>query len=102
MPSPIFLSSTYSDLREHRISVLHVLQRMKGLIEAMEYFGSESDLPLDFCLSLVEQCGLYIGVFGMRYGSTDVSGVSFTQREYEMAFEKKRRSASTLSTKIAI
>jgi aryl carrier-like protein len=90
MSSPIFLSSTYSDLLEHRRAVLHVLQRMRTLIEAMEYFGSDSEIPLDVCLSAVERCDLYIGIFGMRYGFTDTSGVSLTQREYEKAFEKQK------------
>lgn len=90
MPSPIFLSSTYSDLLEHRRSVLYVLQRMRALIEAMEYFGSDSEVPLAVSLSAVERCDIYIGIFGMRYGSTDTNGVSITQREYERAHETRK------------
>lgn len=90
MSSSVFLGSTFSDLIEHRRAVLYVIQRMHGLIEAMEYFGSESDLPLKVCLDAVDRSDLYIGLFGMRYGSTDELGVSITEREYERALSGKK------------
>jgi hypothetical protein len=83
--SLVFLSSTFADLVDHRKAVLYVLQRMRSWVEAMEYFGSDTDVPLQVCLNAVDRSDLYIGVFGTRYGSTDGEGISITQREYERA-----------------
>ncbi|KFB67752.1 DUF4062 domain-containing protein [Candidatus Accumulibacter vicinus] len=91
MPETVFLSSTFADLQEHRKSVLYVLQRMKTLLEAMEYFGAEADAPMDVCLRAVDRADIYVLVVGMRYGSTDPQGTSITQREYERASESKKR-----------
>lgn len=91
MPESVFLSSTFADLQEHRKSVFHVLQRLKALLEAMEYFGADVGAPMDVCLRSVDRADIYVCVIGMRYGSTDPHGVSITQREYERAYDKKKR-----------
>lgn len=91
MSEIIFISSTFADLSEHRKSVIYVLRRMKSLVEAMEYFGADSDAPLDFCLNAVKRADIFVCIIGMRYGSTDQHGISITQREYEHAYANKKR-----------
>ena len=92
----VFLSSTYSDLREHRRQVLRMVDRFRhGGADwewfGMEAFGARDDLPIDACLKFVDECDLYVGLFGVRYGSRDEkSGLSMTEVEYRRAVTKKK------------
>ena len=83
---PIFVSSTYEDLKDYRVSVQQTLTRMETIVRGMEYFGSKPGSPLEECLKVVRRCKIYIGIFSMRYGSLDEkSGKSMTHLEYEEA-----------------
>lgn len=54
----------------------------------MEKFGARKSAPLDTCLEEVSKSDIFIGIIGFRYGSVDKkSNKSFTQLEYEKAFE---------------
>ncbi|MCX7840090.1 MAG: DUF4062 domain-containing protein, partial [Anaerolineae bacterium] len=87
----IFLSSTYQDLREHRKRVIEVIDRLRHSGADVEWFGMEAfgardDLPTDACIKFVDACDLYIGLFGVRYGSIDPkSGKSMTEVEYRLS-----------------
>lgn len=83
---PIFVSSTFEDLKDYRTAVQQTLHRMETIVRGMEYFGSKPGSPVDECLKAVRSCKIYIGIFSMRYGSIDdKSGKSMTQLEYEEA-----------------
>ncbi|MBX4272126.1 DUF4062 domain-containing protein [Clostridium estertheticum] len=83
---PVFVSSTFEDLKSYRTDVLKTLQRMETIVHGMEYFGSKPGSPVEECLKAVSECNIYIGIFAMRYGSIDEkSGKSMTQLEYEEA-----------------
>jgi len=85
---PIFLSSTYEDLQPHRKAVWDALEKLKVGVSGMELFGARSEEPLGTCRDEVSKCSVFIGILGMRYGSTDAeSGKSFVQCEYERALE---------------
>jgi hypothetical protein len=52
----------------------------------MEQFGSRPGSPVDECLKVIQSCRLYIGVFGMRYGTIpDGHDQSMTHIEYDEA-----------------
>jgi len=52
----------------------------------MEQFGSKPGSPVDECLKVVQSCRLYVGVFGMRYGTVpDGHDRSMTHIEYDEA-----------------
>ena len=55
----------------------------------MEYFGSKPGSPVDECLAVVRSCKVYIGIFGMRYGSVP-NGYdrSMTHMEYDEAQQR--------------
>jgi len=83
---PIFVSSTYEDLKDYRVSVQQTLTRLETIVRGMEYFGSKPGSPLEECLKAVRSCKIYIGIFSMRYGSLDEkSGKSMAHLEYEEA-----------------
>lgn len=83
---PVFVSSTFSDLRPYRNAVREALHRLEAVVRGMEYFGATPDTPKEECLRIVRGCQAYVGIFAMRYGSIDPeTGRSFTHLEYEEA-----------------
>jgi len=87
---PIFVSSTYTDMRTYRDCARSVLNRFNADIRGMENFGARTQKPLDTCLEEVKSSELFIGIIGMRYGSVDRNtGKSYVEREYEAAIKSK-------------
>jgi Domain of unknown function (DUF4062) len=83
---PIFVGSTFVDLQNYRAAVCDALHRLETIVRGMEYFGSKPGNPTEECLNVVRSSKVYIGIFGMRYGSIpDDRELSMTQLEYEEA-----------------
>lgn len=81
-----FLSSTYIDLADHRKIVSDALERMSLSVGRMEILGAKPQEPKDACLSLIDECDLFIGVYAHRYGFIPGDqGISITEMEYEYA-----------------
>jgi hypothetical protein len=83
----IFVSSPYSDLENYR-RVVESSLRMSGYdFVGMEHFGAQNNPPLEVCLNAVKQSDVFVGIMGMRYGSSPPSRVlSYTEREYNLAY----------------
>ena len=91
MKKAVFISSTFEDLRNHRSKIWDLLEKFDVDVRGMERFGARKEAPLITCLSEVEQCAIFVGILAFRLGSIDEdSGKSFTQREYERAYELNR------------
>jgi len=87
---PIFVGSTFEDLQEHRKKVREALNRLGTYVNGMEQFGATTESPLDTCLAEVRASRIYVGIFGMRYGSIPEGyEKSFTHLEYEEAQKLK-------------
>jgi len=88
----IYVSSTYSDLKEHRREVSLALRRLGHEDVAMEYYRAEDERPLKKCLKDVASCDVYIGIFAFRYGhipkKENSKGRSITELEYREALDK--------------
>jgi len=83
-PLNVFVSSTWLDLQPERQAVEVALQRLRELkFVGMEYFGSREEAPREASVREVDNCQLYIGVFGSRYGS------GITEAEYRRARERR-------------
>ncbi len=83
---PVFVGSTFSDLQPWRRSVRDALAQLEAIVRGMEQFGSKPGSPVDECLRVVSSCKVYIGVFGMRYGTVpDGHERSMTHLEYDEA-----------------
>lgn len=79
----IFLSSTQLDLGPCRKRIIKFLDVLRSEIVAMEFFGSDENKPVDYCLEQVRKADLFIGVYAARYGSIDSqSGKSMVELEY--------------------
>jgi hypothetical protein len=64
----IYLSSTFTDLRECRERVTRALGRLNHRVIAMENYVARDDRPVDACLKDVAACDVYVGLFAHRYG----------------------------------
>jgi hypothetical protein len=64
----IYISSTYSDLKELRKAIYDVLRKMGHDAIAMEDYVATDKRPLDKCLADVVRSDIYIGLFAWRYG----------------------------------
>ena len=91
LPEPrnrVFLSSTSADLREHRRAVIDQIVRLDLRFRGMEHFGADPERlhPAAKCREAVRESDVYVGIFGMRYGSCDPqTGVSMTETELQEA-----------------
>ena len=82
----VFVSSTYLDLREHRQAVMEQVIRRDMLFRGMEHFGADVERPSVRILEEVREADVYVGIFGVRYGSIDAaSGRSMTELEFNEA-----------------
>lgn len=84
----VFVSSTYSDLREERGRVSEALSKAGHVPEGMEIFPASSQKQLDFIKRVIDRCDYYVLILAGRYGSTIPTGESFTELEYQYALQK--------------
>ena len=89
----IYISSTYSDLKDVRKAVFDRLQKMQYHVIAMEYYVATDQRPLDKCLADIDKCNIYIGIFAWRYGyippaEYNPEEKSVTELEFRHAKEK--------------
>lgn len=74
----------------YRRAVRDALAQLETIVRGMEYFGSRPGSPIDECLQVVKSCQVYVGLFGMRYGSIpDGHSKSMTHLEYDQAQASK-------------
>lgn len=86
----IFISSTYEDLIDIRREVARHVTSLTGIPAAMEDFGAIDQNALEYIKSVIDLCDYYVLIVAGRYGSTDESGISYTEQEYDYAVEKKK------------
>jgi hypothetical protein len=85
----IYISSTYSDLKDHREAVYRALRRMRYDVIAMEDYVAADQRPLDKCLEDVAGCDLYVGIFARRYGYVPPDQEkSITELEFRQAVKE--------------
>lgn len=85
----VFVSSTYQDLIPERIEVIQALLELDCIPCGMEYFPAADETQWDFIKKLINESDYYIVIIAGKYGSVDEKGISYTQKEYEYAIEKK-------------
>ena len=83
----VFVSSTFRDLEGERQSVLNAVIELEHFPASMEAFPATTEPPWDLIRKVIAESDYYVLIVGGRYGSTDESGVSYTEREYHLAQE---------------
>jgi len=87
----VFVSSTFADLKNERQRVIQTLMEMDCIPSGMELFPAMDEEQLEFIKRIIDDCDYYLLIVGGRYGSTDLDGISFTEKEYEYAISKDIR-----------
>ena len=91
----IFISSVQSEFKDERKQLCDYIRQDALLGKFFEPFIFE-ELPAsnlsaqDAYLTEVQQCDIYIGLFGQLYGFEDSEGISPTEREYDLATKTKK------------
>src|SRR5688572_7617169 len=82
----VFISSTFSDLVEHREAVHTAIHQMKHHADDMIYWSADERTPTTASVENVKQSNLMILIVAHRYGSlAPGDGRSFTEVEYDAA-----------------
>jgi hypothetical protein len=84
----VFVSSTYSDLRDERRRVSEAVAKAGYVPEGMELFPASSKKQLEFIKRVIDRCDYYVVILGGRYGSLADDNVSYTEQEYRYALER--------------
>jgi len=82
---PVFVSSTYADLKEERQKVIRTVTEMDCIPAGMELFPAADEEQFQFIKRVIDDCDYYLLIIGGRYGSIDETGISYTEKEYEYA-----------------
>lgn len=86
----VFISSTFSDLKNERQSITNCLLMANCIPAGMEAFVASDDEQFNIIKKVIDLCDFYILVIGDRYGSiNEASGISYTEMEYDYALSKK-------------
>lgn len=87
----VFVSSTFKDLRPHRLAARDVIRRLDATDVSMENFGARETRARDESLRLVrEESDVFVGIYAYRYGTIPQGDErSITEQEYDEA--RRRR-----------
>jgi len=81
-----FLSSTYEDLREHRVKAAQAIERLGQQGVRMEVFGARPGDATEVVTDEIAQSDAFVGIYAHRYGFIPLgSSKSITQQEFEYA-----------------
>ena len=81
----VFISSTFSDLKEERRLVTEQILNLGHIPIGMELFHASDDDQWTYIRRRISESDYYIVIVAERYGSVDAEGVSFTEKEYRFA-----------------
>lgn len=86
----VFISSTYSDLKEERRKILDTLLMADCIPSGMEAFVATDNEQFEVIKKVIDLCDYYVLIIGKRYGSiSSVTGKSYTEMEYDYAKSKE-------------
>lgn len=83
----IFISSTFTDLKEERQGVQDVVLKMNHFPVGMELFSAANEDQWSMIEKIICNTDYYVLIIGYRYGSETEEGISYTQKEYTYAKE---------------
>lgn len=86
----VFISSTFSDLKEERAEIIQALLELDCIPAGMELFPATNGEAWELIKGVIDDSDYYCLVLAGRYGSTDATGTSFTEKEYDYALSLKK------------
>jgi Domain of unknown function (DUF4062) len=88
----VMVSSTFTDLKDHRAALIKAIESQELKAVVMEYDTAKADLDVvDSSLDMVRKASAYIGLISHKYGQIPIDprrnsdGVSITELEYKEA-----------------
>ena len=84
----VFISSTYTDLKDERERVTQAIMGLNCIPAGMELFPAVDEEQFNFIKKVIDDCDYYILIIGGRYGSVSQNGLSYTEMEFDYAMEK--------------
>lgn len=81
----VFISSTYTDLKEERMAVTQCLLDNDCIPVGMEQFPASGMAQIDYIKRILDDCDYYILILAGRYGSLDSDQIGFTEKEFDYA-----------------
>lgn len=85
----VFISSTFTDLKDERSKVIQTIMELDCIPAGMEIFPAIDEEQFEFIKKVIDDCDYYVLIIGGKYGSLSEDGVSYTEKEYDYALEKK-------------
>lgn len=85
----VFVSSTYTDLKEERRAVIQTVIELDCIPAGMELFPATEEEQFAFIKRVIDDCDYYLLIIGGRYGSVAVDGVSYTEKEFDYAVNRR-------------
>ncbi len=99
MSKVAYISSTYQDLKKHRLAVYKALRKIRYDVICMEDYVATDERNVDKCCAHSSNCDIYIGIFARRYGHVpekkNPRGLSITEMEYRAARASARTKVRT-------
>src|ERR1043165_7627105 len=81
----VFVSSTFRDLAAERQAVLNAILQLDHFPVGMEAFPAADGTPWDLIEKMIEDSDYYVLIIAGRYGAVTANGVSYTEKEYDLA-----------------
>lgn len=86
----VFISSTYEDLKMERQAAISCLLDMNCIPVGMEQFPASSLSQWEYIKKMIDMSDYYLLIVAGKYGSIDPEeNISYTEKEYRYAIEKK-------------
>src|SRR5260370_23693696 len=85
----VFVSSTFEDLKDEGREVSETLAKAGYMPAGMELFPAADEQQLEYIKRVIDRSDYYVVIVGGRYGSLADDKISFTEKEYEYAVERK-------------
>ena len=86
----IFISSTFTDLKDERQAALRAILELDHMPAGMELFPAVDDTAWQLIKDVIDASDYYAVIIGGRYGSLDEAGLGYTEKEYEYAISTKK------------
>src|SRR5580765_3029840 len=87
--SQVFVSSTFSDLREERQAAVEAILSAGHIPAGMELFAAGDESQMEVIKQWIDESDVFLLILGGRYGSIEPkSGKSYIHLEYQHALSK--------------
>lgn len=87
----VFISSTYTDLKEERQAAVAAVLKAGHIPAGMELFTAGDESQMTIIKRWIDESDVYVLILGGRYGSIEKgTGLSYTELEFDYAVEKNK------------